>query len=91
MKMGTANLISPTGFNAAIGVVSFESNTQLKSNSEPGIWQRCHQRKKTRGCGGFEAVSPLSLVNRQKEKYAGEKQNRNQTIERRNPCKLNNQ
>ena len=71
MKIETANLTSPSGFNAAIGVVSSESNTQSKPNSERGILAALSPAKKARGYGGFEAVSPLSLVNRQKEKWAG--------------------
>jgi len=35
--------------------------------------------KKLRSRGGFEAVSPLSHMNRQKHEHAGENQNRKQT------------
>jgi hypothetical protein len=83
--METANLISPSQFNTSVGLVSLESNTQLKaSGDQAGLWRCCHRRKKTRECGGFAAVSPLSHMNRHKNENAGNKENTNQTIERNN-------
>jgi hypothetical protein len=43
-----------------------------------------------RSSGGFEGVSPLSHMNRH-NMNTPEKTKTNQTIERKNPCKLINQ
>jgi len=61
MHMETANLISPLGVNTAVGLVSFESNTQPGAKTDPGIWQRDHQRENIRGVwrvrGGLAAFA----------------------------------
>jgi hypothetical protein len=72
-------------------LVYFSSKTTPKAILTPRVWQRCQKQKKLRSRGGFEAGSPLSHMNRHKHEYAGNNQNRNQTLERKNPCKLNNQ
>src|SRR5215831_1959435 len=41
--------------------------------------------------GGSQAVSPLTHMNRHKQQKRRKNQNRNQTLERKNPCELNNQ
>jgi hypothetical protein len=46
--------------------------------------------KKLRDHGGFEPGAPLSLMNGT-NMNTPEKQNKNQTLERKNRCKLNNQ
>jgi hypothetical protein len=48
-------------------------------------------RKKLRSRGGFEAGSALSHMNRQNMNTPVKNQIQTKTIERQNPCKLNNQ
>jgi hypothetical protein len=46
-------------------------------------------QKKLHGRGGFQSPFPLTHMNRHNNKHAGK--NQNQTLEKKNPCKLNNQ
>jgi hypothetical protein len=63
--------MSPARVTAAVGVGSLESNTQGKSNTGRGILEAVSVAKKLRRCGGFQAVSPLTHMNRHNNKHAG--------------------
>jgi hypothetical protein len=85
MNIETANLMSPSQFNTSVGLVSLESNTQLKSNSDQaGFWRRCHRRKKDSRVWRVRGGVPASHMNRHKNENAGNKENTNQTLERNN-------
>jgi hypothetical protein len=48
--------------------------------------------KKMRSRGGFQAAFPLTPMNRHKQQTRRKKlKQENQNLEKRNPCKLNNQ
>jgi hypothetical protein len=75
------------------GASSYGLLDAANSNTAEGFFYSMAggDQKKLRSRGGFQAAFPLYQMNRHNNKHAGKNQNRNQTLEKKNPCKLNNQ